>query len=383
MALHFERSEFSDRVARTCEAMKAERLDALLMFRQESMYYLTGYDSFGYCFFQCMVLTADGQIVLLTRAPDLRQAQLTSTVSDIRIWRDHAAAEPAQDLRAILEELDLDGTRMGVEFDAYGLTGKALRMFDRALEGFGAMIDASQLVSRLRLVKSATEIGYVRRAAELSDDALDAALAVARPGAYEGDILAAMQGAVFKGGGDYAGNEFIIGSAEHALLCRYQSGRRNLDPVDQLTLEYAGCYRRYHAAMMHTLPVGQVTDRQRDMHKACEEALLSCEAALKPGTTMGEVFQIHADVFDRAGFGDHRLNACGYCMGAAYAPIWMDWPMFYADNPVQLQPGMTFFLHMILMDSDSGTAMTLGRSSLVTDTGHEVLSRHSTDLKAV
>ena len=101
MALHFERSEFDGRVARTCEAMKAERLDALLMFRQESMYYLTGYDTFGYCFFQCMVLTADGRIVLLTRAPDLRQAQLTSTVTDIRIWRDREGANPADDLRAI------------------------------------------------------------------------------------------------------------------------------------------------------------------------------------------------------------------------------------------------------------------------------------------
>ena len=50
-------------------------LDGLLIFRQESMYYLTGYDTFGYCFFQCLVLHADGRMVLLTRAPDLRQAR--------------------------------------------------------------------------------------------------------------------------------------------------------------------------------------------------------------------------------------------------------------------------------------------------------------------
>ena len=43
---------------------------------------------------------------------------------------------------------------------------------------------------------------------------------------------------------------------------------------------------------------------------------------------------------------------------------------------------MVFFLHMILMDSDSdsGTAMTLGRTSLVTDAGAEVLSRLPLDL---
>ena len=50
-------------------------------------------------------------------------------------------------------------------------------------------------------------------------------------GAFEGDILAAMQGAVFKGGGDYAGNEFIIGSGPGALPCRYYSGRRPPTPA--------------------------------------------------------------------------------------------------------------------------------------------------------
>jgi len=59
-----------------------------------------------------------------------------------------------------------------------------------------------------------------------------------------------MQGAVFRGGGDYAGNEFIIGSDKRNLLCRHPSGRRNLDTQDQLTLEWSGAYVRYHAAMM-------------------------------------------------------------------------------------------------------------------------------------
>ena len=36
----------------------------------------------------------------------------------------------------------------------------------------------------------------------------------------------------------------------------------------------------------------------------------------------------------------HRLNACGYSLGARYAPSWMDWPMFYRDNPTIIAPGM-------------------------------------------
>ena len=382
MPLHFAPEEMADRRARAVAELRRQGMDALLMFRQESMFYLTGYDTFGYVFFQCLVLTADGRTALLTRAPDLRQARHTSDVTDIRVWEDREGVNPADSLREMMADLGLDGARVGVELDAYGLTGHNLRRLERAMEGFCAMSDASLLVSRLRLVKSTAEIAFVRRAAELADDAWDAGIAETRAGALEGDILAAMQGAVFRGGGDYSGNEFIIGSGEGALLCRYFTGRRNLDADDQLTLEWAGAYRRYHAALMRTVPVGAPRPAHADMHARATEALLACEAVLKPGSTMGDVFAAHARVFDAAGLAAHRMNACGYCLGTTFAPNWMDWPMFYADNPVEIAPGMVFFLHMILMDSDSdsGTAMTLGRTSLVTDAGAEVLSRLPLDL---
>ncbi len=96
MALHFTQGEFAGRRQRALAAMSGCGLDALLMFPQESMYWLTGYDSFGYCFFQCLVLRADGGLMLLTRAPDLRQAQHTSIIEDIRIWVDRDGGDPAQ-----------------------------------------------------------------------------------------------------------------------------------------------------------------------------------------------------------------------------------------------------------------------------------------------
>lgn len=383
MALHFTEEELVARRAESCRAMVADGLDALLIFRQESMFYLTGYDTFGYVYFQCLVMTADGRLVLLTRAPDLRQARLTSMIDDIRIWQDRDGATPADDLKDILLELGLSGKALGVEEEAYGLTGRSLRMLDRALAGDFRMQDASMLVSRQRLVKSPAEIAYVERAAELGDEALKTAWETAGPGVFEGEILAAMQGAVFAGGGDYPGNEFIIGSGRYAQLCRYFTGRRHLDQQDQLTLEFAGVYRRYHAALMRTVPVGRATDHHRAMHAACADALAACEDAVRPGNTMGAVFDAHAKVLDDAGFGEHRLNACGYSLGTTYAPNWMDWPMFYTGNPQIMAPGMVFFLHMILMDSTRDQAMTLGRTVVVTESGCRSLSALSDELIVV
>ena len=352
----------------------------MLLFQQESMYWLTGYDTFGFCFFQCLYIGADGTMALLTRSADLRQAQHTSILKDIRIWKDGKDANPSVDLVAMVKDLGGTGKRLGVEYDAYGLSHFQGKRLEAAFEGHGTLIDASDIVTRLRAIKSADEIAYVREAARLSDLADQAGIAAIHAGADEGEILAAQHNAIFANGGDYPANEFIIGSGRDALLCRYKAGRRALDANDQITLEFAGTFRHYHAALMRTVVVGQPRPLHLSYHAAAKEALLACEAALKPGATAGEVFAAHTTIFDAHGLNEHRLNACGYSLGAKFTPSWMDWPMFYENNDWVIEPGMVMFAHMILMDSASETAMCLGRTYLVGETGAEALNGHDLGL---
>ena len=380
MALHFTEQDFESRKNKIVKSMKEKNLDALLLFRQESMYWLTGYDTFGYVFFQCLVLTSAGNKILLTRVPDLRQAQNTSNIKDIRIWVDRDNNNPADELKSILIELNLENKNLGVEYEAYGLTGRNAMMLNKSLNNFAKLHDESFLITRYRLVKSNQEIKYIKKAAELADKALEKAWELSHPHADESDILSAMQGAIFSGGGDYPGNEFIIGSGPNALLCRYFSGRRKLDPFDQLTLEFAGVYRHYHSALMRTIPIGKAKTEHLELHEICLEALFACEGKLKAGNTVGDVFEQHRLVIDKSKYKSARLNACGYSLGATFAPNWMDWPMLYANNPVPIEINQVFFIHMILMHSESQTAMNLGETYLVTKEGCERLGKLSLDL---
>ena len=152
------------------------------------------------------------------------------------MWVDAPDANPAEDLKAILDEHGCRGRKLGVEYEAYGLTGRSAKRVDAALEGFCELEDASDVVNRLRVVKSPAELEYVRRAA----------------------VLAA------------------------------------------------------------------------------------CQAALVPGRIVGDVFAAYADTLTRRGITGFA-NACGYCLGTTFSPNWMDWPMFYRDNPVVVEPGMVFF----------------------------------------
>ena len=380
MALHFSKEEFSNRKNKVLNSMKEQNFDALLMFRQESMYWLTGYDTFGYVFFQTLILDKNGNIILLTRSPDLRQAQNTSNIEDIRIWVDKDGSNPTNDLKVILEELNLKGKKLGIEYEAYGLTGRNTLRLNKSLENYYSLKDKSDLITRLRVVKSKEEILYVKKAAELADKALDEVWKHAKAGVSESKILAEMNRVIFEGGGDYPANEFIIGSGKNALLCRYQAEKQILNNQDQLTIEWAGTFRHYHSAMFRTIPIGRADPKHHKMYEACVEALKNCENKLKPGNKIGEVFDTHAKTFDDLGFNKARMNASGYSLGATFSPNWMDWPMLYTKNPYIIEPGNVFFMHMILMDSENQLAMNLGETYLVTEKGNERLGKQKLDL---
>ena len=131
---------------------------------------------------------------------------------------------------------------------------------------------------------------------------------------------------------------------------------------------------------MRTHIVGRAKPLHRAYHAAAREALLACEAELRPGRTAGDVFQAHAGVLDAHGLAGHRLNACGYALGAKFTPSWMDAPMFYEGNEFVIAPSQVYFLHMILMDSDSQTAMCLGRTYLVGADAAEPINAPDLDL---
>ena len=151
MAIHFSKEEFQERKSKIIKEIKKNNLDGLLIFKQESMYWLTGYDTFGFVYFQCLILTSEGDLVLLTRAPDLRQAQNTSIIKDIRIWVDKDQSNPANELKKILSEVGLEKSNLGVEYESYGLTGRNAIKLNNALKNFATLHDKSELISCRKL----------------------------------------------------------------------------------------------------------------------------------------------------------------------------------------------------------------------------------------
>jgi len=365
--LHFDTAEYHRRIDAATDEMVRQELDGLILFRQESMYYLTGYDTSGYSMFQAMYLGVDGKLALVTRTADRIQSRVTSIVEDIRIWYDREDASPADDLKDLLASYGCQGKRLGVEYHAYGLTGQRARMVDAALDGFCQLEDASDLVRLLRLVKSEAELAYVRRAGELGDEIFAVSRTSTRPGTTVKMVYADMLQALVAGGGDPTASRWPMGAGQAALFGRYHTGDEVIGAQDQVVFEPASSYRHYHTAMMYNIVTGDPKPGHRPMNEACGLALDACQEALQPGNTVGDLYAAHERVFREVGLEDAALAACGYTMGATYPPTWMDWPMVWADNPQVLEPGMVFFLHMILFDRTNGLSMCLGETAIVTE----------------
>lgn len=383
--LPFTRAEHEARQARLRAVLRERRFDAILVFAQESHYWLTGYDTGGYVFFQCAIVTADDRpIILLTRRPDLLQARQTSTIEDIRIWWDAEEANPANDLKAVLQELGLARGRIAVELNTHGLTGWNLWRLQTTLQGFCTLDDDRHLIRFLRLVKSPAEISYMRQASHLLDRSLDAVIMAARPGVLDAVLKAEYLRVVLEGGGDMPPNAPLFNSGPRAVYGRGVSAPRMIEAVDQILVEYPVAYRRYCAKTEWTILFGRCTDRQRHMYDTARTTLTRMTQMARPGTTLGEIFDVHAGCLDAGGFRAHRYGATGYSVGCTFAPTSMDVPpMIYSDNPLRCEPGMTLFYHVMIGDSDTGYAMGVGHTLLVTEGMPEVLTALPDDITVI
>ena len=371
----FSRDEYASRIEKITAALRSSGLDGMLLFRQESMYWLTGYDTAGYSQFQCMWLGADGAIMLLTRSSDVRQARLTSIVDDIRLWTDSGSANPAKSLRDEIRDFLPGKGTVGVEFASVSLNAQRGRMLEAAFTPEVELVDSSNLVASFSVVKSPAELERVRTAGQITDLAWQAAFEVCRPGNWDADILTEVYSTILRNGADPAAGRYVCGAGDHALLCRYFTGRNRIAETDQINIEYAAAYRHYHVALMRTAVMGKPTLLQEKMNVANIEALAACRDAMRPGRTFGDLFDAHARVLDSHGFQANRLNACGYSLGVSYPPTWMEWPMIFRGNDAVIQPNMVVFAHMIQLDSENRLAMCLGETFIVTEDEPERLSQ--------
>ncbi len=373
--IHFSREEFTERQRRTRERMAELELDGMLLFKFEDMYWLTGYDSDGFTIFGCMFLGTDGALTHLARPADLGNASYSSICEDVRIAPDTESEPRSGQIKAMLQSLGMQGKRIGIQVDTMGLTPRLFLQIQAELEGWCELVVAPDFIRLLRLVKSPQELTYMRKAGEIMDEVLEKTIDSTHSGAYEGDIYATFYNSLFRMGADLPAHIPPLGSGKSALNLRYTSKRKHVLNNDQVTLELGVAYRHYHAASMCVVLTGpDVSERHLKMHETSVIALEAVQAILRPGTTVGELYNTYRKTLEDNGEQDAVLTVCGYTMGATCPPTWMEQPMIFEGNPLVLEENMSFFTHMILNDRKSGRSMAIAEQAIITADEPEIIT---------
>ena len=372
---HFSREEFSQRQQKTRKHLQNLELDGLLLFKIEDMYWLTGYESDGFCIFGSMFIGTEGALTHLARPADLGNLSYSSICEDVRISPDTENSTRAEHIKDMLRSLGMEGKKIGIQIDTMGLTPRLFLEISAILDGWCEVTVAPDFIRILRLVKSPQELNYFRKAGEVMDIVMNKVIEATYPGAFEGDIYATFYDTLFRLDADLPAHIPPLGSGESALNLRYTTKRKNVSENDQVTLELGLAYRHYHVACMGVVLTGpKINNRHLKMHKTSVTALDEVQAALRPGTTVGELFNIYKETLEEHGEHDAVLTVAGYTMGAMWPPTWMEEPMIFEGNPLVLEENMTFFTHMILNDRETGLSMAVGETAIVTKDAPEIIT---------
>lgn len=379
--LAFPASEYARRVRETQKRMVEGGIDILLVASTPNLCYLTGYDSVMTTGYATGVLGTTGDIELHCSELEAPCALLFSTIEKISVFYWFEGMDTATQLAQVLKERGADGMTIGLEMGkaetfASGAfdTRSYLRL--RELLPQANFVDATRLVLGLRLIKSAPEIAYMRRAGTYTAIGHEAAFGAAAEGRTDNEVVAAGYAAMIAAGSELMSIDPIIHVGPRAAYMPHIPYKRaKIRRGDTVFLEFSGCHERYNAPSMRTAVVGAPPDgveRLADAAIATVELLLE---NIRPGRTGDDVAKAAKRGLEGAPEGTYWHEGYGYAIGMGMQPTWTENPVYIAERcEVELRPGMTFHLPICLCVPRDKYGVGFSESVVVTEQGCELLT---------
>lgn len=369
--LVFSMAEFEARLAAIRRAMAARGVDAFLVTTPENMFYLTGYQTPGYYWFQALVIPLDDQPFMVTRQLEDSNVQTRTWLELSRPYKD--AENPPEALAHAMIDFGLGQVTIGYERQCYFLRSFEIETLQHALPA-ARFVDVSGLCEELRLVKSPAEIETMRKAAHATEAGMRAGIAAVAADVSENEIAAEIQAAMTRSGSEYPAIAPFVASGWRGSVGHASWEGRIIQPGDAVFLEVGGCVHRYHTAMMRTVIVGSVPESVIEAEKVVQDAMAATMETIRPGVPASRIDRVAREVIAAGSRSATQASRTGYSIGIAFAPDWGEGHILSLlegqDRP--LEPNMTF--HLIPWVQVPGMAgIGLSETVRVTESGCETL----------
>ncbi|MBT3139774.1 ectoine hydrolase DoeA [Phaeobacter gallaeciensis] len=371
----FGLAEYDRRLKKTRAAMAAAGLDALFVTDPSNQAWLTGYDGWSFYVHQGVILTMEGEPIWWGRYMDMMGGRRTCWMAHDNIlgYGDHyiqsTVVHPMQDLAQQLASRGLVQARIGVEMENYYYSAKAHAVLAEELPN-ATLVDATALVNWQRLIKSDDEIGFIRKAARISEKVIHTAMDRAAPGVRKNDLVADVLHAGITGvdddWGDYPAIVPLTPSGLDATAAHLTWNGAPMREGEATFFELSGCYRRYHAPICRTIFLGTPSDEMRRAEEAQIEGINAGLEAARAGNRTCDIANAFMQVIAKHGI--KRTGRMGYPIGLSYPPDWGErTASIRSEDETELVPGMVFhFMPALWMDS---WGLETTETILIRDTG--------------
>ena len=371
-ALCFPLAEYQHRLNELRERMQKRLLDAVVISDPENLFYLTGYQTTGYSYFQALVVPLEGEPISITRELEASNMVHRTWVEEARCYTD--TGDAIQELFNIIKDLGLEHKYVGYERNSYFFPAYQQDRFHNHMQaGEGNLLDCYGIVEEGRICKSAAEIELMRSVAKVTEAGMQAAVEATEVGVTENEIAAAACAAMFSAGGEYPAVLPYITSGPRSMIGHATWEGRTVQAGEHVFLEMAGCIKRYHTAMMRTVLLGEKSPAMQSAEASMLEALDAAHNLIRPGVMVSDVDKCVRDIICRNDVGANLLTRAGYSIGIAFAPSWDEgyiMSLKQGDETV-LKPGMTFHLLPWMWGVEGDKTCGISDTILVTETGCE------------
>ena len=300
--------------------MEQKGADALMVTTPENLYYLTGYQTVGYYWYQTLIVLMDREPVFITRLNEESNIGPLSWVEDSPPYEDHE--DWIAHTRDVLVDLGLGDKRLGLQYDSFFMTVRDEKQITAMLPT-ATFMDCSGLVEEGRVIKSPQEIDYIRQAAETVEQGIRAGIAACQVGVTENDVAAEIHHAQIKAGSEYTGLPIFIRTGERDSMTHATWYRNKLEPGDSVTIEMPGCINRYHAAIYRQIYLGDPPELLLKGMEVGKDILQRAKDAIRPGVPAGEIHSlVQSSLEESMGPASRRNSRTAYSIGIAFAPDW-------------------------------------------------------------
>lgn len=356
----FSPAEYTRRLTLTRAAMAKAGIDTLFVTDPSNQAWLTGYDGWSFYVHQGVIVPMDRDPIWWGRHMDMMGGRRTCWMGwdNIVGYGDHyvqsTERHPMQDLAQVLADRGLNTGRIGVEMENYYYSAKAHAVLQATLPE-AELVDATALVNWQRLIKSDAEIGFIRKAARISQKVMQVAIDRAAPGVRKNDLVADILHAGITGvdddWGDYPAIVPLTPSGLDATAAHLTWDGTPMKAGEATFFELSGCYRRYHAPLCRTVFLGTPSDDMRRAEAAQIEGIAAGLDAARAGNRTCDIADAFMAVLARHGI--DRSGRMGYPVGLSYPPDWGErTASIRSEDTTVLQPGMVFhFMPALWMDS--------------------------------